>query len=135
MLGIYVAYSLVARIGGGAFGFWAAMLVAALAVGLVGVMVEFVLLRRIYALIVIEHGTRRVHLAGVTANPDGAWTTQAARSATAPSPTGPAPSLRSDRALPPGPSRSTRTSTPVAGYEDPGTVRVGIGPMVPRYRP
>jgi putative transposase len=38
-----------------------------------------VVLRRIYALIVIEHGTRRVHLAGITASPDGAWTTQAAR--------------------------------------------------------
>ena len=38
-----------------------------------------VLLRRVYALIVIEHGTRRVHLAGITTNPDGAWTTQAAR--------------------------------------------------------
>ena len=36
--------------------------------------VDTVLLRRIYALIVIEHGTRRVHLAGITANPDGAWT-------------------------------------------------------------
>ncbi len=36
-------------------------------------------MRRIYALIVIEHSTRRVHLAGLTANPDGAWTTQAAR--------------------------------------------------------
>jgi putative transposase len=31
------------------------------------------------SLIVIEHGTRRVHLAGITANPDGAWTTSAAR--------------------------------------------------------
>jgi putative transposase len=41
--------------------------------------VDTVPLRRIYALIVIEHGTRRVHLAGITANPDGAWTTQAAR--------------------------------------------------------
>jgi putative transposase len=41
--------------------------------------VDTVLLRRIYALIVIEHGTRRVHLAGITAKPDSAWTTQAAR--------------------------------------------------------
>ena len=40
--------------------------------------VDTVLLRRIYALIIIEHGTRRVHLAGITANPDGAWTTQVA---------------------------------------------------------
>ena len=38
-----------------------------------------VLLRRLYALIVIEHGTRRAHPAGITANPGGAWTTQAAR--------------------------------------------------------
>jgi putative transposase len=41
--------------------------------------VDTVLLRRIYALIVIGHGTGRVHLAGITPNPDGAWTTQAAR--------------------------------------------------------
>jgi putative transposase len=41
--------------------------------------VDTVFLRRIYALIVIEHGTRRAHLAGITAQPDGAWTTQAAR--------------------------------------------------------
>jgi putative transposase len=31
--------------------------------------VDTVLLRRLCALIVIEHGTRRVHLAGITANP------------------------------------------------------------------
>jgi putative transposase len=31
--------------------------------------VDTVLLRRLYALIAIEHGTRRVHLAGITANP------------------------------------------------------------------
>jgi putative transposase len=41
--------------------------------------VETVLLRRVSALIVIEHGTRRAHLVGITANPDGSWTTQAAR--------------------------------------------------------
>jgi putative transposase len=41
--------------------------------------IDTVLLHRIYALIVIEHGTRHVYLAGITANPDGAWTTQAAR--------------------------------------------------------
>ena len=30
--------------------------------------VDTALLRRVYALIVIEHGTRRVHLAGITTN-------------------------------------------------------------------
>jgi putative transposase len=40
---------------------------------------DTVLLRRIYALIVTGHRTRRVHLAGITANPDGSQTTQAAR--------------------------------------------------------
>lgn len=41
--------------------------------------IDTVLLKRIYALILIEHGTRRVHLLGISANPDGAWTAQAAR--------------------------------------------------------
>jgi putative transposase len=40
--------------------------------------VDTVLLRRIYALIVIEHGTR-AHLAGVTAHSESSWTTQIAR--------------------------------------------------------
>jgi putative transposase len=34
---------------------------------------------RSYALIAVEHGSRRAHLAGVSAHPTGAWTTQAAR--------------------------------------------------------
>jgi putative transposase len=39
--------------------------------------VDTVLLRRVYALIVIEHDNRRTQLGGITAHPDGAWTTQA----------------------------------------------------------
>src|SRR2546423_445553 len=41
--------------------------------------VDTVLLRRIYALIAVEHGSRRTFLVGVSAHPSGAWTTQAAR--------------------------------------------------------
>ncbi|MFI6743492.1 integrase core domain-containing protein [Nonomuraea sp. NPDC050451] len=42
-------------------------------------MVETILLKRLYTLIFIEHGTRRLHLAGVTAHPSGAWIVQQAR--------------------------------------------------------
>jgi putative transposase len=41
--------------------------------------VETISLRRIYVLFFIELSTRRVHLAGMTDNPDGAWTAQQAR--------------------------------------------------------
>jgi putative transposase len=41
--------------------------------------VETVLVKRLHVLVFIEHGTRRLHLAGVTAHPTGAWAVQQAR--------------------------------------------------------
>jgi branched-chain amino acid transport system permease protein len=47
MVGIYVAYSLVATLGN-SIGFWPSLLLAALAVAVLGALVEILLLRRIY---------------------------------------------------------------------------------------
>jgi transposase InsO family protein len=44
--------------------------------------VETVWLRRLYVLFFLELASRRVHLAGITANPEGAWVVQQARNLT-----------------------------------------------------
>jgi transposase InsO family protein len=41
--------------------------------------IDTINLKHIYAPVLLEHRTRRAHLPGVTANPTGPWTTQAAR--------------------------------------------------------
>jgi len=46
--------------------------------------VDTVFLQRLYVLFFIQLPTRRVHLAGVTANPTGAWVAQQARNLLAP---------------------------------------------------
>ena len=38
--------------------------------------VDTVLLKRLYVLVFIEHGTPRMHLGGVTERPTGEWTVQ-----------------------------------------------------------
>ena len=48
MLGVYLAYTIVGKIGSTPLGFWVSMLIAAAVVALVGLVVELVLLRRIY---------------------------------------------------------------------------------------
>jgi hypothetical protein len=41
--------------------------------------IDLVDLRRVYALVFLEHGTRWLRIAGVTAHPTGAWVAQQAR--------------------------------------------------------
>lgn len=48
MLGAYIAYTLVTRLGGGAFGFWGGVVLAVLAVAALGFVMETGLLRRVY---------------------------------------------------------------------------------------
>ena len=47
MLGAYIAYTFVEHLSG-AFGFWVAVLLAGVAVGIIGVVVELLILRRVY---------------------------------------------------------------------------------------
>ena len=47
MLGVYVAYTLTDRLGASAW-FWPSLLIAAIAVGVIGALVEMLLLRRVY---------------------------------------------------------------------------------------
>ena len=48
MVGAYIAYSLTQVLGVGYFGFWGSLLFAALAVGVIGAILEILILRRIY---------------------------------------------------------------------------------------
>lgn len=48
MVGAYIAYSLVTRLGGGMLGFWGGILAATVTVGVIGAVIEVLLLRRLY---------------------------------------------------------------------------------------
>jgi branched-chain amino acid transport system permease protein len=49
MLGAFIAYTLVATFGKSALGFWSGVILAAVAVAVIGALIEFFLLKRIYA--------------------------------------------------------------------------------------
>ncbi len=48
MLGVYLAYSIIGRLGGSPLGYWGSVLFAAVLVALIGLVIELLLLRRIY---------------------------------------------------------------------------------------
>src|ERR1700722_5939657 len=58
-----------------------------------------VTLQRLYCLFVIEVGSRFLHILGVTANPDGSWTTQQIRNLLIPRRGFPVPGPRPGRAV------------------------------------
>jgi hypothetical protein len=82
--------------------------------------VETISLQRLYVLFFIELGSRRVHLAGSTANPTGAWVTQQARQ------------VRLDTR---GATTAVSLRRLVAGLNDAPRLRLGQLPGVPRHRP
>ena len=70
------------RSGAAPFGPDVAAFLRAQAAGFVAVdflHVDTALLKRLYVLVFIEHGTRGMHLGGITAIPTGEWTVQQAR--------------------------------------------------------
>ena len=87
--------------------------------------VDTVLLNRLYVLVFIEHGIRRMHLGGVTANRTGEWTVRQARNlALTPasaSRTSSSCSATADRTSPPRSMPSSR----LPGRQDPGQRRPG----------
>src|SRR3974377_574 len=48
MLGTYIAVTLVTAMGGGALGFWGGIAASAIVVAMIGVLIEILLLRRVY---------------------------------------------------------------------------------------
>jgi transposase len=75
--------------------------------------VDTLFLKRFYVLFFIELATRRVHLAGISTNPDGAWVTQQARNLVMQlDDDGTRPCFLSATATASSPGNSTRSSAP-----------------------